>query len=61
MDLVLFENILEGNIKLSHVVLAKPVVIPANAFQQRNPDHGHFKGDVPFRIEGLGYCRGGLS
>lgn len=53
MYLALLENILEGNIKLSHVVLAKPVMIPANTLQQRNPDHGHLERDVPFWIQGL--------
>lgn len=61
MYFTLLENILERNIKLSHVVLAKPVMIPANTLQQRNPDHGHLERDVPFWIQGLRYRGGRLS
>ena len=57
----LVKYILERNVKLAHLILAKAIMIPADTLQQRHPDHGHFECDVPFWVQGFGYCRGRLS
>lgn len=60
LNFTLGKYVFESNIKFAQVVLAKPIVIPTDAFQQRDPDNGHFKGDVPFWVQGLEDCGGRL-
>lgn len=59
VNFTLGEDVFERNVKLAQVVLAKPIMIPADTFQQRYSTNGYFEGDVPFWVEGLG-DRGGL-
>lgn len=43
IELPLLEDILQCYVELAQVVLAKPIMVPTETFQQRYPDHGHFK------------------
>lgn len=61
VNFTLGEDVLERNVKLAQVILAKSIMIPADTFQQGYSNDGHFEGDVPFWVEGLGNCGGRLS
>lgn len=50
LDLATHKYILQCNIKLAQVVLAKPVMVPTDAFQQWDAPERHFKRHVPFRV-----------
>lgn len=53
IDLSFLEDILQCNVELAQVVLAEPIMIPTDAFQERHAHDGHLERDVPFRVEGL--------
>lgn len=38
LDLSVCEYIFERDVEFSHVVLSKPVLVPANTFEERDPD-----------------------
>lgn len=61
VNFTLGKDVFKRNIELAEIVLAKPIVIPADTFQQRDSNHGHFEGNVPFWVEGLENRRGRLS
>ena len=59
LHVTIAENVLYGNVELSHVIFAPSVSIPANTFDERDAHEGHIEADLPFRVEVLadGRCR----
>lgn len=57
------KDVLDGNIKLAHVIFTKSILVPADSLEQQtvNACDGHVKRLIPFRIQGLGHDRRGLS
>lgn len=53
MDFSIRENLLQRDVEFPQVVSPNSVMVPANAFQQRHPDHGQFERYVPIRVEGF--------
>lgn len=54
VDVAIGKDVLQGNVKLAHVVPSDAVLVPADAFQQGDAEDGQVKGHVPLGIEGLG-------
>lgn len=54
------EDILNWNVHLAHVILAKSILVPADDFDKRNPYEGQIEMSVPFGIEILADRGSGL-
>lgn len=53
MELAIGKDLLHSYVKLSHVVFPKTVVVPADAFEERDVVQGHVEACLPLRVQAL--------